>query len=193
MSWIAMDTWQDQYMRMHRSYKRIPEEATINDPDIAEFYDAWFHFLMDVSHLRDWVGNDPSTDFQDAYAVKQEIGNQEQCNHIKTCAHLANRAKHFKLDTAKQEERWPEIAGSAGDNQDDQIPRKGTSYRPLREQSKEPDRSRKVNTLTVEDRKTGDRYDIRQVARKALAEWDQFLKDHCLQPPPASEWQITIR
>ena len=185
MSWTVMNTWQDQYFRMHRSYQKIPKYAKINDQNAAEFFDAWYHFFMDVSHLRDWIGEELSSILHGASKVKEEIATNNQYRHIKICAEIANRAKHLKLDTPEKEVNYAAIIHAPLER--GQVPVSGLSYpmppehlQELRSEQQEP---AKMHTLTINDPKSGRHYDIWDVARKALQEWDQYLKDHCIPLP----------
>ena len=174
MQWVGQCTWQDQYFRMHRCLESVPRSVWRDD--IPSLYDAWNVFFTEVSNMRDWLQKDPNTSHE-CCDVKREIAECDKYKRIRMCVDLGNQAKHFTPLPNRAR-----ILGAIGSQS-------GLTESQLLSYQKEPvttstqDAAETYTGVCISDPEASARYDGWEVACKALEEWDQYLKDHCIEPP----------
>jgi hypothetical protein len=87
---VLPESWRDQYDRMLRSSWRFSHGF----PTTVDYDDAFYHFLQDAWHLKDWISNDPSLDQTLKSCVVAEA---ERSRPLRVVADLANGTKHLVL------------------------------------------------------------------------------------------------
>ena len=87
-------TYQEQFKRLERSYKRLEDicngRADDTNPDRQR--DDMYVFFLNCHHLKDWFKNDPG--FCGREAVEGYINNNRA---LRLCADICNAHKHLKL------------------------------------------------------------------------------------------------
>lgn len=99
---MLKETWKDQYERMHRSHALVQEigEQNAQPQTVIPPLDVLYHFCCDVFHLRDWIaatlgGADKGkTERLTAKITKQAI---RPSLELRACCDVANGSKHLEL------------------------------------------------------------------------------------------------
>jgi hypothetical protein len=141
--------WQSQWARVHRRlddvhavYIRRPGGTDAAIDTVQSFFEA-------VHHLKDWLGNDPSSGITKAAGDKLISGSPV----LQLCADLANGSKHLKLTSS----RTGDLSTTIARNDVAVFAGTGTS----------------AHRFYVES--AGTEYDVLQLADDAVAEWNKFL------------------
>jgi hypothetical protein len=90
--------WQSQWARVQRRLEDVRKVYAGRPGSTDDAIDDLQSFFEVVHHLRDWLGNDPSSGatFPDATVVL------EGSDVLRICGDLANGSKHFKLDPKRR-------------------------------------------------------------------------------------------
>ena len=86
-------TWRDQWERVERRLNDVRAVYRGAPGGTPAAVDAVQSFFESVHHLKDWLGNDPTS------PLTRADGDAliESSNELKLCADLANGSKHFGL------------------------------------------------------------------------------------------------
>lgn len=96
------ETWKEQYDRMQRSFALLKQigEPTALPQDVIPARDVLYHFCSDAFHLRDWiaatVGTDPNSRKTAAAQLDTEV--IKPSPELSACRDIANGFKHLVLD-----------------------------------------------------------------------------------------------
>ncbi len=92
-------TYIDQANRTVRSFKKIPQPNYPNSTP-EEVWDAYYHFLQDAYHLKDWIINDnKSIEGFDSKQKKKLINDFIEGNiNMKLLQAVVANIKHLKAD-----------------------------------------------------------------------------------------------
>ena len=141
--------WRMQWERVHRRLDDVRAVYTGRPGGTPAAVDATQSFFEGVHHLKDWLGNDPSSGV--TRAAGDALINASPV--LQLCADLANGSKHFKLTRARTGDTSTTIAR----NDVTVFVGTGTSAHRFYVQS------------------AGAEYDVLQLAEDAVAEWSKFL------------------
>jgi hypothetical protein len=171
-------TWKLQYERLKRSLKIIEDQ----DLNTIDYNDGIWHFFQDCYHLKDWIINDPSVDIsiKGKYLDKKHKEGHKVEKYIidnldlSICADLANRSKHLKLTHSKGNIEADITRGNI-------IVTPSTTHFVLSadrktivsQYSDPPTKTKQIYTITLSDKTE---HIVQDVAKKAVALWDEFLK-----------------
>lgn len=100
-------TWQWQYLRMLRSFRRLVAlaqgERFGDDPDSEEATDALVHFFQDAYHLKDWIKNDEEVTIATVRReIERDLFGEQGPLVMRLCADMCNGAKHHTLNDRRR-------------------------------------------------------------------------------------------
>jgi hypothetical protein len=138
--------------------------------DVQSFFEV-------VHHLRDWLGNDPSSGvtFPDATVVI------EGSDVLRICGDLANGSKHFKLDPKRRP--WtddPSTTIARNDVAVTPAPATGSGSVGMDPTIPMVPAATATSAHRFYVASGGTEYDVLELAEAAVAEWKKFLSDRGL-------------
>lgn len=140
--------WQWQWERVQGHLKEVRAVYSGRDGGTYEALDATLSFFEVIHHLKDWLGNDPSSGLTKADGDAL-IGNSLI---LKLCADLANGSKHLSLTSTRTGDRSTSIT------RNDVIVSMDSGV---------------SHVFYVGS--NGTEYDVLQIAEAAVVEWAQYL------------------
>lgn len=146
--------WQSQWARVQRRLDDVRAVYTGRPGGTDDAVDVVQSFFEAVHHLKDWLGNDPSSRVTIDDAESLIRGSTV----LKLCGDLANGSKHLKLKWSHTGDPSTTIAR----NDTTVLLGTGTS----------------AHRFYVAS--AGKEYDVLQLAEAAVAEWSRFLSDRGL-------------
>ena len=146
--------WQAQWARAHRRLDDVRTVYTGRPGGTDAAVDIVQSFFESVHHLKDWLGNDPSSGVTKADGDRLVNGSPV----LKLCADLANGSKHLKLTGS----RSGDLSTTITRNDVTVFAGTGTS----------------AHRFYVES--AGTEYDVLQLAEAAVDEWASFLSSQGL-------------
>jgi hypothetical protein len=95
------ETWTEQYDRMQRSFELLKQigEQSLHPQDMLWAPDVLYHFCSDALHLRDWIAATLGTDENSTKALAQQITDEviQRSPELSACCDIANGFKHLVL------------------------------------------------------------------------------------------------
>ena len=164
--------WQSQWERVQRRLDDVRAVYTRRPGGTDAAVDTVQSFFEAVHHLKDWLGNDPSSGITKADGDK--LINESTV--LQLCADLANGSKHLALTRSRTGDRSTRIT------RNDVTVFPGTARASVAMSPKIP--SAPAATGMSAHRfyvaSAGTEYDVLQLAEHATAEWHKFLSSQGL-------------
>jgi hypothetical protein len=155
-------SWQDQWDRVRRWYKRFRSTAVgrSHDMESLDYEDEMYAFFESCFHFKDWLKNDPAQPLSRPQDAEDFVNGSEP---LRWCADVANGSKHLVAS------RTPRIDPAAG------LGRRHYSIQ-----------LGNMTATTISARYlivgAGHTWDAMELAGACLSAWDQFLRSRKLLP-----------
>jgi hypothetical protein len=95
------ETWKEQYDRMQRSFALLQQsgERNAQPQDVIPARDVLYHFCSDALHLCDWIAATLGTDKASTETIKKQLTDDviKPSPELSACADVANGFKHLAL------------------------------------------------------------------------------------------------